>query len=168
VEPGQGALVAEVAASSAAGKAGLKPGDVVTRVGDRPVNSAQDFLNAEGRAPIGEQVTIEYLRNEKKRTLSLQINELRELTGGSLDSRLEGALFTEAPASGNSTGALLAELERRSRLAYEGLRPGDIITGINGETINGLDDLEEVMANTRGRLILQLRRGGEAYIARID
>jgi Do/DeqQ family serine protease len=168
VEPGQGALVAEVAASSAAGKAGLKPGDVVTRVGDRPVNSAQDFLNAEGRAPIGEQVTIECLRNAKKRTLSLQINELRELSGGSLDSRLEGALFTEVPASGNSTGVLLAELQRRSRLAYEGLRPGDIITGINGETINGLDDLEEVIKDTRGRLILQLRRGGEAYIARID
>ena len=111
-------------------------------VAGRPVSSAQDFLNAEGRASIGEKVRIDYLRNERKRTVSITISEVHELNGGSLDPRLDGALFTEVPASERSAGVLLAELERRSRLAYEGMRPGDIITGVNGQRITSLDELE--------------------------
>ena len=171
VEPGQGALVAEVLRKSTAERAGLQPGDVVVAIRDRRIRTAQDFLNAEGQAPVGEALQVTYLRDGKERNARLEIAPVREIEGGELDRRLAGAVFTELPASrrdGQTSGVLLAELAEDSRLAYEGLRAGDVITGLNRQRITGLDDLVDLLDRSRGPLLLQLRRGGGAYIARID
>jgi S1-C subfamily serine protease len=67
-------------------------------------------------------------------------------------------------------GVLLESLARDSRLAYEGLRPGDVITSVNRGRVDNLDDLRERLerASSRAPLLFQLRRNGEVYIARID
>jgi Do/DeqQ family serine protease len=171
VDLGQGVLVAEVLEDSAASAAGLQPGDVVLTVSGRVVRSAQEFMNAEGLVPVGEKVRIGYLRDRKTQVTELLIRPTPELAGEELDGRLTGALFTELPAKmrdGRNQGVLIAELEPRSRLAYEGLRPGDIITGANRERIRSLSELRDVLGSVRGPLVLQIRRRGEAYIARID
>lgn len=171
VEGGQGALVAEVLEDSAADQAGLKPGDVIVAVGGRTIRGAQDFMNAEGQVPVGEKLQIAYLRDRRTRTAELLIQAPPQLAGGALDRRLDGALFTELPTrlrNGRNYGVLISELEPRSRLAYEGLRPGDIITGANRQRISNLRELREVLGGMRGPILLQIRRGRETYIARID
>jgi Do/DeqQ family serine protease len=171
VESGAGALVAEVLEGSAAETSGLKPGDVVVKMAGRGVRSAQDFMNAEGRIPVGERVRIDYLRDREMRTAELLIQPPPQLPGEELDPRLSGALFSDLPArlrNGRNYGVQITELEPRSRLAYEGLRPGDIITGANRQRISNLREMREVLGAVRGSLILQIRRDGEAYIARIE
>ena len=171
MEAGKGALVAEVLADSAAYKAGLKPGDVVVAIEDRSIRDAQDFLNAEGQAPLGETLTVEYLRDGRSKGVKLLIEPSSDLAGENLDRRLAGALFTELPSSmraSGTAGILIAELEPRSRLAYEGLKPGDVITGVNRKRVKNLNDLQYVIHNLRGPLLLQIRRNGEAYLVRID
>jgi serine protease DegQ len=171
VEQGRGALVAEVLEGSAASEARLLPGDVVVALGGRKVRSAQDFLNAEGQVPVGDAVTIEYLREQRSRKAELQIAPEARLPGEDLDRRLVGAVFTELPASqrrDQQSGVLLAELAPDSRLAREGLRSGDVITGVNRNRVSGLADLRSGLAAAGGSLLLQIRRNGQAYIARID
>jgi S1-C subfamily serine protease len=171
IDNSQGALVAEVLGSSAADEAGLQPGDVILTVADKVVRNAQDFLNAEGQVPVGETVRIGYMRDRKPRRASLLIQPSPELDGEEIDRRFAGALFTEVPAklrNDRNVGVLIAELEPRSRLAYEGLRPGDIITAANRERIRNLGDLREVLDKVRGSILLQIRRNGEAYFARIE
>ncbi|MGD9021714.1 MAG: trypsin-like peptidase domain-containing protein, partial [Lysobacterales bacterium] len=63
VAMGGGVLVAEVTADSAAGEAGLQPGDVIVAVDGRTVGDAQDYYNAEGLIALGESLRVEYLRN---------------------------------------------------------------------------------------------------------
>ena len=171
IESGHGALVAEVLEGSAADEAGLQPGDVVITVAGKVVRNAQDFLNSEGQAPVGETVRIGYLRDREPHRASLLIQPSPELAGEDLDRRLAGALFTELPAklrNGRNAGVLVAELEPRSRMAYEGLRPGDIVTGANRERIRNLTEMREILGNAQGPILLQIRRNGEAYIARIE
>jgi Do/DeqQ family serine protease len=167
----RGALVAEVIEDTAAQRAGLQAGDVVTGMAGRVIRSAQDFLNAEGQVPVGEALELEYLRDKQVRTTTLMVQAPVELAGEDLDRRFAGAVFTELPArmrDGDVSGVLVSELEPRSRLAYEGLRPGDIITGANREKIHKLSELKSVLDSLRGTMVLQITRNGEAYFARID
>ena len=167
----RGALVAEVVAGTAADRAGLQPGDIVTSVDGRTIHSAQDFLNAEGQAPVGEALLLEYLRDKQIRRTTLKVQAPLIVSGEELGRRFAGALFTELPTrlrDGKFSGVLVSELIPRSRLAYEGLRSGDIITGANRERIRNLADLKEVLGGIRGSVVLQIRRNGEAYFARID
>jgi serine protease Do/serine protease DegQ len=166
-----GALVAEVVDGAAAAKAGIKAGDVITAISAYPVHGMQDFYIAEGQLPIGERQELKYWREGKSRSAKLSARELQVLDGADLDARLTGARFEELPAkmrSQQASGVLLSELDRKSRLARSGLRPGDIITGINRQTVLGLSEFEIQVKATRGPLLLQLRRNGEDYVARLD
>ena len=58
----RGALVLEVEAGGPAERAGLRAGDVVTRIGRKAVGDADDVLDAvEGRRP-GESVPVDFVR----------------------------------------------------------------------------------------------------------
>ena len=99
------------------------------------------------------------------------IQEVPKLVGAELDRRLEGALFTELGIRNkqdNISGVLLEELAPSSRLASEGLAEGDIITGANRQRVHNLADFTRALESTRGSILLQIRRRGRAYIARID
>jgi len=171
VEAGRGVLVAEIAEGSAAENAGLQPGDVIVAMARRPVNSAQDFHNAEGRLALGESLQLEFLRNGKIHDVQLVIQSVPVLKGDDLDWRLEGVRFTDLTAKHKQqglSGVLLDELDPRSRLAREGLVEGDIIIGVDRQRVRNLVDFKEFIESTRGSILLQIRRGGRAYIARID
>jgi len=171
VEGGRGALISEVLPGSAADEGGLRPGDVLLSLDGQLLRNSQDFLNAEGLMPVGRALAVEYLRDGRKRSARLEIEAARLLAGASLDRRLEGAVFTELPSSaraGGVSGVLLESLERDSRLAFEGLRPGDVITGVNRQRTDNLDDFERQLGTARGPLLLQLRRDGKTYLSRVD
>ena len=173
VENGRGALVSEVLADSPAEAAGLRPGDVLTALNGYSIRNAQDFLNAEGQAPVGSPLEAVFIRDGSSQKARFEIEPALEVAGEELDRRFAGAVFTELPSSlrvEGVRGVLLQSLARDSRLAYEGLRPGDVITGINRGRVDGLADLGKRLqaAPARGPLLVQLRRGGEAYIARIE
>ena len=94
-----------------------------------------------------------------------------EVAGVELDRRLEGAKFTDLNMRSRQesvSGVLLEELDPRSRLASEGLAEGDIITGANRQRVHNLVDFTAILENSRGSILLQIRRRGRAYIARID
>jgi serine protease DegQ len=167
----KGALVAEVIEGAAADKAGIEAGDVITQVADYPVHTMQDFYIVEGQLPLGERRVLSYLRDGKSRTARLSAQALPVLAGAEVDSRFTGATFEELPAKMRAEhlrGVILSGLERQSRLARSGLRPGDIVTAVNRQPIQGLADFEEQVRAARGAMLLQLWRNGEDYVARID
>ena len=171
MDANEGALVAEIAAGSAAADAGLQAGDVIVSIADQRVDSAQDFYNEEGGLALGESLKLEYFREGKSRQVSLKIREVPEVAGVELDRRLEGAKFTDLNMRSRQesvSGVLLEELDPRSRLASEGLAEGDIITGANRQRVHNLVDFTAILENSRGSILLQIRRRGRAYIARID
>ena len=171
VDAGQGVLVAEVAAGSAAAGVDLQPGDVIVRMANSSINSAQDFHNAEGRLALGESLQLEFMRDGNIHNVSLVIQSVPVLNGDELDPRLKGARFAGLTArhkQQNLSGILLDELAPNSRLAREGLSEGDVIIGVNRRQVHNLVDFREALENKRGSMLLQIRRGGRSYIARID
>ncbi len=68
-----GAVIVWVAANGSAEAAGLKAGDVVTRIGDRPIRRASDVTSAVHMYRVGERFDVTVLRDGLPRTLALQL-----------------------------------------------------------------------------------------------
>ena len=66
--PGGGAVLREVRPNTAAAAAGLQPGDVVVKFGDRPITSADELVAACRASQPGARVEIKYIRNGQERT----------------------------------------------------------------------------------------------------
>lgn len=171
MDAGAGALIAEVSAGSAAEKAGLRPGDVVTSVAKHVINSAQDFYNAEGGITLGESLDLRYFREGKAKKATLVVQMVAAVDGGELNQRLDGVRFTELNIRHKQqgiSGVLVDEVNPQSRLAQKGLAKGDIVTGLNRQQVHNLNDFETILESAAGGILMQISRRGRVYIARID
>jgi serine protease Do len=74
---GNGVLVRSVEKGSRADKAGLRAGDVITRVGDQPVHDTSDFTHALHSHSAGS-VTVGVIRDKKEQTLTLTLPERKD------------------------------------------------------------------------------------------
>jgi serine protease Do len=78
----EGVLVTSVANDSAAAKAGLKAGDVITSINGQPVRSRPDLLRAVRDAPEGNEITIGIVRDKKESTVKARIEGPRRPARG--------------------------------------------------------------------------------------
>jgi putative serine protease PepD len=72
---GGGALVSTVTANSAAAKAGLQQGDVITSVDNKAINDSDDLVGAIQAASVGDKVTIQFTRNGAQKTITATLSE---------------------------------------------------------------------------------------------
>ena len=68
-----GALVRFVSPSSPAQTAGIKPGDIIVKVGDQTITSVEDVFAALRQHKIGEQVPIDIVRGDQPLTLNVTL-----------------------------------------------------------------------------------------------
>ena len=87
-----GAVISAVQPGSAAAAAGLKPGDVVTRVAGQPVNTAAELSQRIGAARPGETLPLQIWRERATREVRVQ------LQGAAQADAAEGVRPTPAPA----------------------------------------------------------------------
>ncbi len=84
---GNGVLVRSVEKGSRAEKAGLRAGDVITRVGDQPVHDTSDFTHALRSQSTGS-VSVTVIRDKKEQTLTLTLPERKD-SGEMIEESLE-------------------------------------------------------------------------------
>jgi 2-alkenal reductase len=70
-----GGYVTEVATGSPAAKAGLRVQDIVTRIGDIEITEKNTYLNALFAYQPGDEVIIEFYRNNQKMSVSVVLAE---------------------------------------------------------------------------------------------
>lgn len=75
VETVKGAKIEEVGKDSCAEKAGLQPGDVVTKFDDTKIETANDLINAKNKKKAGDVVTLELYRAGEKVTVTVTLDE---------------------------------------------------------------------------------------------
>jgi serine protease Do/serine protease DegQ len=153
----QGALVTQVQKGSAAEKAGLKINDVITSVNGRNVKSGGELRNSIGMLRVGDKVEIGLLRDGKPRKVAASIGARAEVIPVAADfsPNFEGASLEDADGSG---GVLVRGVEPNSPAWQYGLRPNDVIYGINREPVRNLEELREAAKGERS-LLLNIKRG---------
>jgi serine protease Do/serine protease DegQ len=172
-----GALVTQVLRDSAAARAGLRAGDVVTTLNGRTVKSSAEFRNAIGLLRVGDKVDVGVLREGRALKLTASVADAAgtaptaaaatgatgQAAPGALHRGFEGAALEDA-ADG---GIAVRVLTPGSAAAASGLRLGDVVLSANGARVARRNDL--VIASTAaaargGTLVLQVRRNGELAI----
>lgn len=71
----EGVLVVNVQEESPAKSAGLKGGDVITKVGKRQIEDSDDLRKAIRRHEPGDEVEIEYIRRGKRKKVKVKLEE---------------------------------------------------------------------------------------------
>jgi S1-C subfamily serine protease len=71
----QGAIVLEVTEGSAADRAGLEPGDVITAIGEESIDRVEDLYSVLRRSRPGEQVTLAVVRDGESLELEAVLGE---------------------------------------------------------------------------------------------
>jgi serine protease Do len=154
----QGALVSEVQAGSAAEKAGIKMGDVITSVNGQAVRSNSELRNAIGLLEIGDQVEVGLLRDGKPHKVTAKIGERAEAAiaeAAEIHRGLDGTSLADAPENG---GVVVRGVENGSPAQQAGLRANDVIVAANRAPVENLAQLREA-AEGANALVLGIRRG---------
>ncbi len=161
----QGAVITQVSPRSAADHAGLKQGDIVLRINEKPIRDSASLRNAIGLLEVGEAAQIEILREGKPLTLDAKVGEYVPVKadGEAINPRLAGVTFEEigpnSPlAGGGIRGVIVARLATRSPAARAGLQRNDVIVGVNRYPITSTEELRQIASQSEG-LVLTLRRG---------
>lgn len=171
-----GALVGQVEPDSPAARAGLRAGDVVTKVGEANVANPRDLARAIGDARPGSEVRLSVQRDGAGQELRVTLTELREGEAAAAKPAAERAaergpvgvalapITPEARQQFNlpadAKGAVIAGIRPESPAAEAGLREGDVIISVAGR------DVADVQA-TVGALREAVRIPGSAVAIRI-
>jgi Do/DeqQ family serine protease len=166
----QGVIVTQVTESSAAAKAGVKPGDVITHINGQVIKSNTELRNAIGLSRVGEKLEVALIRDRKALNVTAVIVDIPQTTGtadkkdakagdnGPVHPALAGATLADAPDG----GVQIRAIEPRSA-ASQYFRAGDRIEAANRVTITNLKELREV-AGRGGALVLRVRRGNAVVL----
>jgi len=181
--PNKGAMILSVKENSAAKKAGLKPGDIITAVNKRNVLNAIDFsltmLELEKDAAVDFQIW----RNSPTRLspafttgVSLKLStrplpdgaELAQNLFGLNLARMTKTMINRYNIAAKTGDIAVLAIEESSPADRAGIEPGDILIAINGHTFNDLDELglklENIKPDTRVRIIVKRTRSRAWFI----
>lgn len=154
----QGGFIEQVVPDSAADKAGIKAGDVITKVNGKMVKSFSELRGKIGSIGAGKKVKITIIRDTKEKTFTAQLQkaESTNIAAESIHDMLEGAKLVNSSAH---KGVEIANIEDDSPAQAVGLNAGDIIIGVNRTRTNNLAELRSFFKDRNGVFVLNVVRG---------
>jgi serine protease Do/serine protease DegQ len=161
---GEGATVSEVEPRSPAAEAGLRKGDVITGLNGRPVRGAAELRARLGVVPVGETVELRVQRGKEAHAVKARIGEIEKTqapAGGQTIQELAGAAFTQAERKGlpgMARAVLVTAIAVDSPAFSLGLRPGDLVIGVNQRRVTSVPELAKAL-RASGPIALNVLRG---------
>jgi len=167
LESPNGALVSSIMPGSAAAKAGLKAGDVITAVDGEPVHVAGDVSSRVGLARPGDKLKLELWRDKSRVSETVSLGRADKDTQeasaaperGSLGLALRPLERQELRGSGLDHGLLIERVSGPAQLA--GVQPGDVLLALNGKPVQDVDQVRDAMKGSPKQVALLVSRDGQ-------
>ena len=165
----QGVVISQVIDDSAASKAGLKAGDVVSDINGTPVKSASAMRNMVGLMRVGAKMDITVLRDGDEKSLTAYIEDEVEqsIIGEKLNPKLAGAVI-ESHEEGDSAFLVVASVSRGSPAWNGRLRKGDLILSVNRAPVKTLGDIRKMVKPGDKQILFNVQRGQTALFILIQ
>ena len=159
-------VVEEVQPGSPAAKAGLKAGDLIDKVGEQPVKTAQAFREWLQSYRAGDAVTLGVTSEGKPSALKVTLAAVsRPMKRG--DSAAPIGVSLADDDSGK--GVVLKTVEKDSPAEAGGLKAGDFVVEIDGQEMSRPSRLSELLADRRAGDVItfNVRRDGKPAEAKV-
>ncbi len=172
----KGAEIAAVTSKSAAEKAGLKKGDVITKIGDKKIEDASDVSEAVRAKKPGDKVNITYLRNGKEQKTTAELDKWKGISAiaaprfrsttpmppniemAPFENLRNSFVFSDRPRLGLSIqdtddgkGVKVLEVDDESNAANAGIKENDIILGIDDKEVKSTDDITRTIRDNKDK-----------------
>jgi serine protease Do len=165
-----GALVSDVDAEGPGAKAGLKSGDVITKLDGREIDRSADLPARVATLKPGSTTHLEVWRGGKPVDIAVSLGELKDAavvaradTGGG-EGRLGVAVRPLRPEEAKQLGSIangsgLVVEESSGAAAEAGIQAGDVILSFNGQPVQSADQLKALIAKSGGNAAVLVQRG---------
>ena len=178
VNENEGVLVNEVFENDPAFRGGIKPGDIITKVDGKTVDTPNMLSRLIAGLEPGMAASIEVVRDGKRQLLSIPLSERREntTTVASIPSSRSELKFgidvqdlspelAEKFKLKDAKGVLISKVDQGSIAQVEGLREGDLIKEVNRTDVGSVSEFSSAVAKAkRGEtILLRVQRENRAF-----
>jgi serine protease Do len=147
-------------------EAGIKIGDVITKINENPVRNVAELQEQIGRYRPGAKVNVTLERGGKMDLVEVvlknkdgNVGVIKKEESNLAEATTLGADFEIAPREEckklNIDGGLKIKDLRAGKLALAGVKEGFIITAIDNKKVNNEDDLASILKTKRGGTLIQ-------------
>ena len=181
----KGVIVNSVQSGSAAERAGIRQGDVITAINDTAVRDTNAFRNRVASNAPGTQVMLTLVRDGREQKIQATLGEFSEETareeqqsgqgrGGQGEGKLgldveplTPDIASELGLKAGTQGVVVDSIEPTGPAAVAGIQRGDVIQEVNHQPVRSADELRNALAKTGAgpALFLINRRGQAAFLA---
>lgn len=166
-----GALVQDITEGTAAEDAGLQPQDVIVAIDGDPVAYSNQLQQLVARKRPGDRVRIEYYRDGERRETEVQLGEspLNETAVAAepepttrAEERLGIEVVNNSPELARQyqfridEGVLISGVTRMGPAERRGVRPGELLAGINRRQVESAEEVTEILAGVEPGEIVTL------------
>lgn len=170
----EGALVTKITSGGPAARSDIEVGDAILKVNETQIKDSRDLARTIASLNPKTQAKITILRDGKQKVVSVKLGQfpgmkkLAKLQQGSpVGEELEDLGIALAPntAKGKKKGkgVVITDVEPDSKAAEKGLKVGDVILEVGGESVNLPDDVLAGVKNAKekGRkaVLMRVRSG---------
>jgi S1-C subfamily serine protease len=166
-DAGDGAHIGSLAKDGAANEAGLKAGDVITKINDAYITSWGELLATVSSYNVGDKLKINYKRDGKDLTATATLKTkpkafedlIAKAGTGSVSEKLGATLQTidEKMAKKNNIegGVIVTNIKEGGALSKARMNEGFIITSVDGVDVTNVEDFKKALANAEGTVRLE-------------
>lgn len=161
----EGVFIDSVMNESAADKAGLQPGDVVVEIDGNEITKASELQEMVARHRPGDEVDIVVIRdgNRLERSATLQNIEGNTKVASEKRGEMQSVLGAELVALSDDQarklnipgGVKITRLYAGKLRSETNIREGFIITKVNTQSVDSVDELTKILEGTSGGVMLE-------------
>ena len=179
-----GAIISDVAPSGPAETAGLKIGDIVLAIDDRPIGSLPEFMTALYLHPPDQVIKIDVLRATSRMSFNIPVTMYHDKVADlgdipDLEKRLirrlnifvtdlNGSIRPWLRDTRSDSGIVVVAQTTGPSSVHTRLATGDIVRAIDGTPLESISQLQTMVRNFKpgDPVVLQIERNGKLqYLA---